>query len=67
MILTSFSQEEYEQTIRDESYNEGREQLLQELIKKNLEKGYAPEEIADFLDEDIEEIQRLINQIQSDC
>ena len=54
----------------EEGYNlgrsAGREQLLQEQIKKKLEKGYTPEEIAAFLEEDIGEVKRLIKQIQSD-
>ena len=39
MVLTSFSQEEYEQTIRDESYREGIEQGIKNLITslKHLE------------------------------
>ena len=64
MILTSFNQEEYEQTIRDESYNEGKrdgeEQLLTTQVKKKVEKGYTLEEIADFLEVDIEQIRELL-------
>ncbi len=39
MILTSFDQEEYEKTIRDESYEEGLEQGIERGLKQGLERG----------------------------
>lgn len=70
MILTSFNQEEYEQTIRDESYNEGKtdgmvkgkEQFMTAVIKKKMEKGHTIEEIAGFLEVEKDEIRRLLEQ-----
>ena len=39
MILTSFDQEEYEKTIRDESYEEGLEQGIERGMEQGLERG----------------------------
>lgn len=39
MILTSFDQEEYEKTIRDESYEEGLEQGIERGLEQGLEQG----------------------------
>ena len=48
---------------REEGLKEGL--ALLEKTRKKLEKGYSPEEIADFLEEDIESIQNLIEEIHS--
>ncbi|MGI6012055.1 MAG: hypothetical protein ACOX8H_11295 [Ruminococcus sp.] len=44
----------------------GREEILMEQIKKKLEKGLTPEEIADILEEEEETIKDLIERIKRD-
>ena len=38
-------------------------QKLQELVEKKIQKGYAAEEIAEMLEEDIETIQKIIAEL----
>ena len=42
---------------------EGLTQKLKELVEKKVQKGYAAEEIAEMLEEDIETIQKLIEEL----
>lgn len=71
MILTSFDQEEYEKTIRDESYEEGLEQGLErgrhdgirQVILSMLKKGLSTDEIKDMTDvsdEIIEQVRAML-------
>ena len=46
-----------------EGLTQGGIQKLQELVEKKIQKGYAAEEIAEMLEEDIETIQKLIEEI----
>lgn len=56
MILTSFDQEEYEKTIRDESYREGVEKGVEQgmqlgqtgLVVNMLKNGLSPDEIKKY-------------------
>ena len=80
MILTSFDQEEYEKTIRDESYEdgynsgradgynsgfaEGEEQLLRRMVEKKLSKGKSVSEIAAELDMEEEEILHVVEAME---
>ena len=48
MILTSFDQEEYEKTIRDESYQEGKEEGKASLVAAMLKRGMSPEDIKKY-------------------
>ncbi len=66
MILTSFDQEEYEQTIRDESYQEGAENLLRMQIRKKLEKGKAVEMIAEELEMPVERIRQEMEKMKGE-
>lgn len=63
MILTSFSQEEYEKTIHDEGFSEGAEFKLTEQIRKKLAKGQSAKEIAEALEEPVEIIEKKIEAI----
>ena len=72
MILTSFDQEEYEQTIRDESYQEGVDagieegegKLLRMQIQKKLEKGKTVEIIAEELEMPVERIRQEMEKMK---
>ena len=68
MILTSFDQEEYEQTIRDESYQEGvedgEERMLQSQIRKKLAKGKDAEVIAEELEMPVERIRQEMEKMK---
>ena len=78
MILTSFDQEEYEKTIRDESYEdghsdgykegltEGEEQLLRCMVEKKLSKGKSVSEIAAELDMEEEQILHVIEKMEKE-
>ena len=46
-----------------EGLTQGGIQKLQELVEKKIQKGYAAEEIAEMLEEDIETIQKLIEEL----
>ena len=48
MILTSFDQEEYEKTIRDESYQEGKKEGKTSLVAAMLKRGMSPEDIKKY-------------------
>ena len=81
MILTSFDQEEYEKTIRDESYEEGynsgrtdgynfglakgEEKLLCRMIEKKLAKGKSVSEIAAELDMEEEQILHTVEAMET--
>ena len=49
---------------REEAWEEGREAVLQSLIRKKLEKGKSLREIADELETEEDEIRRLIESIE---
>ena len=53
---------------RQKAFSEGQEngknELLKNLVKKKLEKNYSKEEIADMLEEDIATIEAIINELQ---
>lgn len=74
MILTTFDQEEYEQTIRDESYTDGHNEGLTDgrlltlisLTRKKLHKGLSPEDIADLLEEDIAVIKAICSTLKEE-
>ena len=71
MILTSFDQEEYEKTIRDESYEEGLERGLEQGLERGrhdgirqvilsmLKKGLSTDEIKDMTDVSDEVIEQV--------
>ena len=47
-----------------EGLEEGKNDLLQSLVKKKLDKNYSKEEIADMLEEDVAIIERIISELQ---
>lgn len=49
---------------REEAYTEGQHDMLIELVKKKLSKGRSPEEIADDLEESLENIQKIITSLK---
>lgn len=67
MILTTFDQEEYEQTIRDESYQEGLSEGLTEgrlltllrMVQKKFRGGKSLADTAEALEEDISVLEPL--------
>ena len=48
---------------QEKARKEGQMQKLKEQIEKKVKKGYAAEEIAEMLEEDIETIQKLIEEL----
>ena len=46
-----------------EGLTQGGMRKLQELVEKKIQKGYAAEEIAEMLEEDIETIQKIIAEL----
>ena len=49
---------------RQKGFEEGKNEFLQSLVKKKLDKNYSKEEIADMLEEDVETIERIIRELQ---
>ena len=63
MTHLDYTWEKREQMIRKEEFEEGMEQgrvqILAELVCSKLKKGKTPEEIADALEEPVENIQKI--------
>lgn len=74
MVLSTFNKELYEKALKEDAYAEGHEagyaegvrQKLREKVRIKLSKGKTTEEIADALEEDIEVVQKLIEEISED-
>ena len=54
-----------EQKAREEGLKEGVEKAHQDLVKKKLQKGQTIAQIADALEEDVEIIQKIIDDLES--
>lgn len=65
VLLTTFNKELYEQGLKDDAYNAGKNSKLLELIQKKLTKGKSVETIAEELEETPETIQELISRLKS--
>ena len=71
VILTTFNQELYEKNLKQDAYEEGKQDgigigeynKLKELILKKLQKGLSAAEIAEALEESQEVIERAINEM----
>ena len=63
-ILESFDKELYERDLKQDAYEEGVQDKLISLIKIKLAKGKTVEQIADELEESIEEIKQLIKSME---
>ncbi len=63
MTHLDYTWEKREQMIRKEEFEDGMEQgrvqILAELVCRKLKKGKTPEEIADALEEPVENIQKI--------
>ena len=59
MTHLDYTWEKREQMIRKEEYEQGRSQRLVEQVCRKLKKGKTPEEIADALEEPVENIQEI--------
>lgn len=78
MVLSTFNKELYEKALKEDAYSEGHEAGLKQgqkegahekmcdLIRVKLSKGKTTEEIADALEEDIEVVQKLIEELSED-
>lgn len=62
VILEEFDQEWHEAKIREESWQEGREQLLLELIQKKRKKGLTDREIAVELEMTEDQVREIVGQ-----
>ena len=63
-ILESFDKEIYERDLKAEAVAEGVREKLKGLIQRKLAKGNTVEEIAEWLEEDIELIKELKNELE---
>ena len=52
--------------IKQEGIAEGEKRLLVSQIKKKLDKKYSAEQIAEMLEIDISEVEKIIKEIQND-
>ena len=68
VVLTTFNQELYEKNLKQDAFDEGRaigeRQKLRDLVQRKLAKGNTVEEIAEWLEEDIELIKELKNELE---
>ena len=70
VLLTTFNQELYEKNLKQDAYEDGILQgismgeynKLKELVFKKLQKGQSIEEIANVLEENVEVIEKIINE-----
>lgn len=62
--IYEYDEERHIRQEREEAWEEGREAVLQSLIRKKLEKGKSLREIADELETEEDEIRRLIESIE---
>lgn len=65
MLLTTFDKELYEKGLKDDAYTEGQTDKLLEQIQKKVAKGKSPEQIADELEESVENIINLMEKLSS--
>ena len=63
MSIYEYDQEKHLRMERRDAKAEGRNELLEELVKKKLQKNKSPEIIAEELEEDISVIQNIITNI----
>ncbi len=65
MLIAEYDYDMDIEVQREETYAEGVEKgksdKLKEIIKKKLLKGISPEEIAEDMEESVEEVKRIIN------
>ena len=61
--IYEYDQEKHLRMERRDAKAEGRNELLEELVKKKLQKNKSPEIIAEELEEDISVIQNIITNI----
>ena len=68
VVLTTFNQELYEKNLKQDAFDEGcavgERQKLKNLVQRKLAKGNTVEEIAEWLEEDIELIKELKNELE---
>ena len=63
MSIYEYDQEKHLRMERRDATAEGRNELLEELVKKKLQKNKSPEIIAEELEEDISVIQNVIMKV----
>ena len=63
MSIYEYDQEKHLRMERRDAKAEGRNELLEELVKKKLQKNKSPEIIAEELEEDISVIQNVIMKV----
>ena len=64
VVLETFNKELYEKNLKADAYEEGLQDKLISQIKIKLSKGKSVEQIADELEESIEEIKQLIKSME---
>lgn len=65
MVLYTFNQENHDRILKRYGEEQGRQNLLKDLILKKLDKGKSVEQIADELEQDIEIIQKIIEEFSN--
>ena len=64
MSIYEYDQEEHIRLEREEAFEDGRLDKLKEQVQKKLAKGQTAQEIADVLEENIDDIDKIIKQLQ---
>ena len=63
VVLTTFNKELYEKNLKQDAYEEGRDDKLKELVLKKLKKGQSAEKIADDLEESLKAIEAIVKEL----
>ena len=64
MSIYEYDQEEHIRLEREDAFEDGRLDKLKEQVQKKLAKGQTAQEIADVLEENIDDIDKIIKQLQ---
>lgn len=68
MLLREFDFEKYKKLVKKEAYEDGMEtgarNKLKDIVSRKLKKGLDAEQIAELLEEDIDQVKELVDEIQ---
>lgn len=65
MFLTKFDKKMYEEAIREEGLEQGREEVLESMAKRLRDSGYSIEEARELMPEyDLEKLERVYGEIR---
>ena len=66
MSIFVYDQEKHIRQEKDESWGEGRDSMLRDLVRRKVEKGCSLEQIADAFDYNKDEIEPIYNMVREE-